>query len=99
MTPKNVMQADFKEIPAIELTCTECSGVQVIPLPKDSLPKKLVCPGCNRPLWSDENDSNYQKATGITEYLSKWKRSDDKGNFRIGFSLPYSSVLSTGKLV
>jgi len=85
MTAISILRVDFREIDSIRITCSGCSGEVIIPLPKDELPRRLACAGCNTQLWN-ERDNSYQKATAIAESISAWKRMEHE-RFALGFSL------------
>jgi len=86
MTPQNTVQIGFQEITAIEVTCSECSGLIRIPLSTRNIPKHLACPGCNRQLWGDGQELAYSRVSGIAKALIAWEEVQAKG-FLLGFSL------------
>jgi hypothetical protein len=85
VTPKKLICAEFREIPAIEITC-KCGGIISIPLPHNVLPSTdLRCPGCYEDFW--KSDYAFKVVRTLIGALSEWKKLDDQ-QLRIGFSIP-----------
>jgi len=85
LTPKKVFSADFREIPAVDLTC-KCGGSISIPIPRNLLGQSLECPGCHQPLWNDDRDPLYRILRAFVSTLSEWKKLDSQ-DFKLGFSI------------
>jgi hypothetical protein len=85
MTPHSILKVNFREIASIELTCLNCRGAVVIPLPTDNIPHDLACPACNKQLWG-QSSTQYAAILGIIRSISHWKRMENVG-FDLGFSL------------
>jgi hypothetical protein len=75
MTPKSVLSANFAEIAALEVRCSECTGTIVfpLPLPKQYLQKHMECPSCGRRLWEDANDQVYVSVSEFARALGNLK--------------------------
>jgi DNA-directed RNA polymerase subunit RPC12/RpoP len=88
MTPKNIIRADFREIPSIEIRCLNCGAMVILNLPMDTpqVPQQFFCPGCSHMLWGSGQEPSYGAVLGIIIALSNWKRRD-VGNFELSFSL------------
>lgn len=86
MTPTTVLRVDFREITAMEVTCSNCSGSATIPLPTDAVRRHLECPGCNTVLWGDGQEKIYSYVNALARSISDWKRREHE-TFRLGFSL------------
>jgi hypothetical protein len=91
MTAQQLFSADFREIPAIELTC-KCGGAISIPMPKKLIGQALKCPGCHESFWENSDDPLYQIVAKIVSGLSDWKRLDSPDSKdvklgRLGFSI------------
>lgn len=88
MTPQNIMNIDFSEIPALEVTCKDCKGRILLPLPfpRQILQKFLDCPSCGKRLWEDENDPVYVSVMGFARALSALKGTPFK-TITLGFTL------------
>jgi hypothetical protein len=89
LTPKRLISIDFREIPAVELTC-KCGGVMSIPLRLVLPPlRELKCPGCYEELWRDEY--LYRTVNALIGVLRDWKKIDHK-EFGLGFSVAEGSI-------
>lgn len=85
MTQRCVLNVDFKDIKALEITCA-CGAKFTLPVPKEALPANIKCAGCNERLWNGNEDREFQVVSGLLLMLSQVQRHDDK-TFRLGFSL------------
>ena len=86
MMARRSLTANFKEIKALEVTCSHCGALFTIPVPKESLSADTNCVGCNKRLWNGANDRAFQLVSGFVLMLSQAQRHDDKV-FWLGFSL------------
>jgi len=89
MTPQKSISIDFSEIPALEITCKDCKGrvVLPLPLPKQDLQRLLDCPSCGKRLWEDREDPTYQSVFGFARALGNLKATPHK-TISLGFTLP-----------
>jgi len=85
MTAKKLLAIDFREIKALEITCSECGAMLSIPLPKDNITGILNCPGCNRRLWN-QTDDEFIRTLSLIRSLSNWQALPTKV-MSLGFSL------------
>jgi hypothetical protein len=86
MTPKDSTYIDFREFPAIDITCEHCHSVIRIALPKHDLSASVFCVGCNTQLWF-QNSREQQNLLGILQLLSWYKENASGMKFLIGISL------------
>lgn len=85
MTPIHKIGADFKELRALDVTCTTCGAVFSLPL-SNHLGQNADCLSCHKRLWGGEDDRSYQRVRGLMNMLHQWMEQEDK-LFRLGFSL------------
>ena len=85
MTPTHKINANFKDLNALDITCVHCGALFSIPL-ADHLGEKANCLGCGRRLWDGKEDRSYQRANGLMLMLHQWKLQEDT-LFTLGFSL------------
>jgi uncharacterized protein with PIN domain len=88
VTPYKLTSISFSEIPNLEVTCNECKGKIVLPLPspKSTLPQFLDCPSCGKRLWEGGEDGVYASVSGFARALSSLKQNPHK-TITLGFTL------------
>lgn len=89
MTQKHVLTVDFKDIKALEVTCSLCGTKLAIRVPTDARPANVECMGCNKRLWDGPDDNEAKIVSGFLTMLSHVQKHDDK-IFHLGFSLDMS---------
>jgi hypothetical protein len=86
MTQRHVLTVDFKDIKALEVTCSLCGTKLTIPVPTEARPGNVECVGCNKRLWDGPEDKESRFVSGFLVMLSQAQKRDDKV-FHVGFSL------------